>query len=672
MLLPLIGWILIPPGQKRNNFARAAFHPNRKRAEERSTRMSRKDQQNVSKIGHFLLVIFCSVALGNWNASAAPGDLDPTFSGDGKVVDWSGQARGVAIQPDGKIVVVGNSTYGPFDVAVARYNPDGSPDVTFGNAGKVSILLRITFTYVLGFDVAISPDGKIVVTCYDDDQGFGAIVRLNNNGSLDTSFNNGGLVPTLGGFYSATVQPDGRILTSAGVPFNSEFGVHVRRYNADGSLDTTFGGGDGATDLDIATSHLLIQADGKIVAAGTAGPLSFAVARFNPDGTADESFGSGGLATASIGTDCSATSLTSLADGRIVAVGRCFVNPAFTDYSLVRFNPNGSLDTTFDNDGIVALPPLFSWTHSFRNIVAQADGKVVVSGTSSGGSTDDYALIRYRLDGSLDTSFGGSDGIATVDFENSGDHAHGMVLDSQGRAVVVGQSGGAFAIARVLLKSHKTPFDYDGDGKTDFSVWRDVPSMDFTGFWFIAESESGQVHTTEMEDYGRIVPADYDGDGRTDLAVAGFGKADPVPWLIWSQATGFSTFQYWGFPSDYAVPADFDGDGRADFAVWRPSEGKWYIASTNTGEIRVQQWGLPGDKPVPADFDGDGKTDLAVFRPSEGKWYIASIATGAITVIGWGLNGDIPVPGDYNGDGRADFAVSRPSNNTWYRMHSND
>lgn len=222
------------------------------------------------------------------------------------------------------------------------------------------------------------------------------------------------------------------------------------------------------------------------------------------------------------------------------------------------------------------------------------------------------------------------------------------------------------------IASRTAPFDYDGDGKTDFSVWRYVPNIDFMGFWHIAGSEKGEVQVTEMDNYGRIVPADYDGDGRTDLAVAGFDKAEPVAWLIWSLTAQRSTFQYWGLRNDLGVPSDFDGDGRADFAAWRPAEGKWYIASTGDGTIRVQQWGMPGDTPTPADFDGDGKTDLAVFRPTEGKWYVFGSLGGTITAISWGLDGDRPVPGDYNGDGRADFAVYRRSDNTWYRLHSSD
>ena len=223
----------------------------------------------TNKITTPVLAILALILFGaTTTIKAAPGDLDLSFGSGGKLTDWTGEARSVAIAPNGKIVVVGNTTYPPlWDVAVARYNSDGSPDVTFGNAGKVSHSISL-FTYLFGVDVAVQQDGKIVITGYDNDKGLGGIIRLNENGSLDTSFDNDGVVLTYGGSYSVTIQPDGKIITTAGVPFNSEFSYQIRRFNANGSIDTTFGGGDGVTDLPIFASAVVTQADGKIVGAG--------------------------------------------------------------------------------------------------------------------------------------------------------------------------------------------------------------------------------------------------------------------------------------------------------------------------------------------------------------------------------------------------------------------
>ena len=208
-----------------------------------------------------------------------------------------------------------------------------------------------------------------------------------------------------------------------------------------------------------------------------------------------------------------------------------------------------------------------------------------------------------------------------------------------------------------------TAFDYDGDGKTDPSIFR--PSQ---GTWYIAQSSGG----VRSQGWGlatdKLAPADFDGDGKTDLAVF---RATDSNWYIFNSATNTATTAGWGLAGDLPVPADYGGDAKADIAVYRPSDGNWYRRDSD-GQIHVYQWGIVGDKPAPADFNGDGITDMTVFRPTEGKWYTINSGSGAISEGTWGIPGDIPVAADYSGDGKADFAVFRPSDQTWYRIHSDN
>jgi len=189
----------------------------------------------------------------------------------------------------------------------------------------------------------------------------------------------------------------------------------------------------------------------------------------------------------------------------------------------------------------------------------------------------------------------------------------------------------------------RPPADFDGDGKTDVSVFRPA-----TSGWYVHES-SGADTTTTFGTSGDIpVPADYDGNATTDIAVF---RPSTGTWYV---RGGLSTT--FGTVGDIPVPGDYDGNGSANVAVFRPSTGTWYIQGGAT-----VGFGTTGDIPVPGDYDGNGTTDIAVFRPSTGTWYVR----GGLTVA-WGTTGDIPQPGDYNGDGTTDIAVFRPSTGTWY------
>jgi uncharacterized repeat protein (TIGR03803 family) len=214
-----------------------------------------------------------------------------------------------------------------------------------------------------------------------------------------------------------------------------------------------------------------------------------------------------------------------------------------------------------------------------------------------------------------------------------------------------------------LSEDVPVPGDYDGDGKADVAVFR--PS---TGIWYILQSSTGRGAFYQWGVSGDVpAPGDYDGDGTTDVAV--FRPSTGI-WYVLQSSTGTGAFYQWGLSGDVPVAGDYDGDGKTDVAVFRPSTGIWYVLQSSTGTGAFYRWGLSTDVPVPGDYDGDGKTDVAVFRPSTGIWYVWQSSTGMGAFYQWGLSGDIPVPGDYDGDGQTDVAVFRPSTGIWYVLQS--
>jgi hypothetical protein len=214
-------------------------------------------------------------------------------------------------------------------------------------------------------------------------------------------------------------------------------------------------------------------------------------------------------------------------------------------------------------------------------------------------------------------------------------------------------------------QTNRAPFDFDGDGKTDLSVFHptnDPAQADFT-VRNSSDNASGFVPWGSVGD--KPVTTDFDGDGKTDFAV--FRPSESV-WYILRSSDFAAAIVNFGLSDDKLTPADYDGDGKADIAVYRQSDGIWYILQRSDGQIRIHRLGLAEDLPVPADFDGDGKIDLAVFRPSGGDWYVFRSSDARASVVHFGSGGDRPVVGDYDGDGRADLGVFRPADRNWYLL----
>ena len=401
-------------------------------------------------------------------AIAAAGDLDPTFSVDGKQRTDFGAgpsaAEAVVRQADGKIVVVGGADE---NFLVARYNLDGSLDPSFSADGRV----QTNFTGSDGAtDVALQGD-KIVVVGFSANNNTGtahfALARYNPDGSLDTNFSGDGKRTTVfgtGGTFddggaTGVALHDGKIVA---VGTTNQFSSHTRsfalaRYNLNGSLDTSFSD-DGKQGTDFfgeaaGARGVAIQADGKVVAVGElccSDIGGVGLARFNPDGSLDTSFSDDGLQTTDFGTTADGKEVAVQGDGKIVAVGR-----AGHDFGLARFNPDGSFDTSFSGDGLQTTNFYAEAADGARDVAIQANGRIVVVGAAGGGATgQDFGLARYNTNGSLDTSFSG-DGRKRTNFDGH-DSANGVALQGDGRIVAVGQGGvvgggnGELTLARYL------------------------------------------------------------------------------------------------------------------------------------------------------------------------------------------------------------------------------
>jgi uncharacterized delta-60 repeat protein len=631
------------------------------------------------------------------------GSFDDTF-----VTPMTGNGHEVyaaSLEPDGRILIGGS-----FDrvqqariKALARINPDGSFDGTFLGLtlqrsivfsqyllpdGKIFVgggfsLLNVSPRQFFGrlnsngevdnsfvptsllegvvTVIVKQPDGKFLVGGSTSDFGNKALWRLNSDGSIDSSFN----VAFNSGTYvsAAAVAADGKILITGGFQYINGSEQHwFARLNSDGSVDTsfnvTFSQGTGVKSM-------LVQPDGKIIIGGefssvNGTPLSGKLARLNPDGSLDSSF-----------TPFTGGTFSQI-NGIFLLNGRLFVASLFSGsnnqsrFPLVKLNDNGTVDWSFNAGNLVG---------NIYSASAAPDGKIIV-----GGEFNTYAesgnrkqIVRLMENGSLDYTFdagtlsnpqtipsGPSPPVFQVAVTNDN-----KVLMSGDFDNIAGQT--RWSIARLKTNScvTRSTSDFDGDGKTDVSIFR--PS---NGVWYLQNSYF--ANTVRGLQFGiasdKLVPADYDGDGRSDTAVY---RPSNGTWYIINSGNLSYHFEQFGTSEDVPYPADFDGDGRADIAVFRPSSGVWYLLRSSQGFTAVQ-FGQQNDVPVARDYDGDCKADIAVFRPSVSEWWFLHSSNGQAGALQFGNSTDKPVPGDYTGDGKTDVAFFRPSTSEWFVLRSED
>jgi uncharacterized delta-60 repeat protein len=375
------------------------------------------------------------------------GDLDTSFAGNGKKrISFGGtdQARAVLVQPNGRIVVAGRGDAAD-SFCVARLRTNGNLDTTFGSGGKRRVRFGGDREGVFG--AARQPDGKIVLAGDSDFRV--AVARLNANGSLDTTFSGDGRkVFSWGAISRATavlVLPNEKLLI-AGFSGPEGGNVQVARLKPDGALDTTFGTGGIATvdfggdDFGVAIAR---QANGRILVAGRSTTAGAVVSRLRANGAPDPDFGGGdGRVTVGAG---SLSAVLVQPGGKILVAGNAGGSATMT---VTRLKPDGSPDTTFDGDGTATID--FGTLADIANdAVLQGDGRIVVTGYTQQ-AVSSPAIARLNANGSPDATFGAA-GKATVDF-GVATFAQAVALQPNGRIVIAGQMTGVddFALARLL------------------------------------------------------------------------------------------------------------------------------------------------------------------------------------------------------------------------------
>ncbi|MBK8092251.1 MAG: choice-of-anchor D domain-containing protein [Verrucomicrobiaceae bacterium] len=405
-----------------------------------------------------------------------PGVLDYSFNASGKVKTAIGsgneQAWDVAVQADGKVVAVGWSYNGSSDdFAVVRYNTDGTLDSGFGTGGKVTTSIGNESDQAYG--VAVQADGKIVVAGFSTNSGVQhvAVVRYNTNGTLDNTFDNDGKVVTPVGTTSegraVVLHEDGRIFVGGDYWNGTDTDFCVVAYNKDGSLFPDYLGSLSTLSQpgrnDEATC-LKLTPDGRVYLGGyyqVGSDRVFTLARLAHGGWLDSSFGSGGWVTTQVGASDFGRALALQSNGKILLAGNA-PGGGGHDAVIVRYNFDGTLDTTFDGDGLVGIA-FGGYGDYAYSVELDWSGKILVGGITEDGVAENFLLARLHTNGDLDTSFHGSGKLSTSFGATSYDHAYGMALQPNGRIVLAGMasSGGNsdFALTRYLVEtSHEAVF----------------------------------------------------------------------------------------------------------------------------------------------------------------------------------------------------------------------
>jgi hypothetical protein len=540
----------------------------------------------------------------------------------------------------------------PVSVAVGDFNRDGKPDIATANGGSdsVSVLLGNgagSFGAAVNFSVGTVPysvavgdfnlDGKPDLAAANRDSGNVSVLLGNGAGSFGaaTNFNVGTSPRSIAvGDFNLDAKPD---LVTANTS-SDNFSVLL---------------GNGAGNFAAAVNF----------SAGSGFPIGVALGDFNGDGKLDLASGNNTNTNASV----------LLGNGAGSFAAPTFFGDGFSAFGVTvgDFNLDARLDLVTSNAQPNNVSVLFG---------NGAGGLGVNTFFSAGNTPISLAVGDFNLDDQPDlvaaNAFGTNISVLLGNGAGSFAAAANFDVDSNPNSVAMGDfnldgkpdlvTSGSTVSVRLNTcgqSPRRTAFDFDGDGKSDISIFR--PS---NGQWWYQQSFDNAVRAlTFGNSTDKPAPADYDGDGKTDIAIY---RPSTGEWFVLrSSNLSFYSIPF-GISTDKPAPADFDGDGFADIAVFRASEGTWYI-NKSSGGIQISQWGAAGDVPENADYDGDGKSDIAIFRPSAGTWWINRSTAGTF-VTTFGVGTDKPVPADYTGDGKTDIAVWRPGSGAWYVLRSED
>lgn len=591
------------------------------------------------------------------------GSLDTSFGSGGVFsFDYSGYPRSLvislAIDSAGKIVVGGYALGSNYDYAFARILPTGGFDSTFvgGNGTIAAGTGRITVQIGSGHDVCnsmtIQPDGKIVGAGYSDasNADFSA-VRLNTNGSLDASFDTDGKVQTNFGLNErgngVAIQSDGKIVIAGESDLSgSRYDFALARYNINGSLDTSFDG-DGRLTTQFNSNNsiardILIQPDGKIVASGYSNwaTVDFSIARYNPNGSLDTSWGVGKKPIEVNTSDDHAEGIAQQADGKLVVVGRTLISGNFR-FGLTRFNADGTLDTGFGSGGKVSTALVFS-DYGESVAIQPADQKIVVGGFVYNGAGDyDFLLARYNTNGSLDTSFGTSGFVRR--HNSSDDKIYSIALLSDGDIVAVGNTVGGgnldLAILRFDVATNSWDTGFDGDGLRTIANANDDIALD-----------------VKIDSNGKILLGGLTTPSSRDFILARLNA---------NNGTNDATFN-----GGNVLVQQINGFDEEIHALTLQSDGKIVVAGyANTGAngndfvlARYSNTGVPD-----ATFDFDGKQITTFSSSSDVANGVAIQSDGKILASGYAYGGSHNdyAFARYNSDGSLDTTFGNGGRRTY-------
>ncbi len=413
-----------------------------------------------TRLKSLTLVLTLVIALIIPRVQAAPGDLDTSFNApNGFLVRAGFFFSDVLIQPEtGKILALGTSLSpdgSPASLILVRYNTDGTLDSSFG-AGGIATGPPMSGATKMAFQ-----SGKIVCAgIMNDGLGQSLIARFNPDGSLDTSFGqNGFAVHSEVPFGSVAIGPDGSIvLVGAAISKGGQAAFGLGKLTSNGALDLTFGSGGVVINESGLAFDVAVLGDGRILAAGSGDGNGFAVWRYNSNGTLDTTFGGGdGVGTASLPAAAVAVAIAVQPDGRIVLAGGAGIHeaPPPSVAVLARFDSSGNLDASFNGGtATTALPGLSA---TFEAVAIQSDSAIVASGTASSSGMSQTLVSRFTPSGMHDTSFG-SGGNVITDFPGANVDAPAVAIQSDGKIVIAGKVFSSFSDTSGLVAR------YNGDG----------------------------------------------------------------------------------------------------------------------------------------------------------------------------------------------------------------